>query len=418
MEIIKQIPLSIRSPRDKLIWTGTSNGKFSVRSAYHILLGEANSSSGSSSSGRSSDRHLWSNIWSSQVQPKIRLFMWRACLDILPTRTKLFDKGLIHSFSCQWCEMEPETLSHVLWQCTFAQKVWNACPVPIPSSCNENMSFRDFIVHCFDVLEVHQIAILFTTAWEIWNARNRLHWDNKLSTVDDVWRKAAGMAIDFLDVGLRVQDPERPLNVPLSSRWRPPNQGNFKLNMDIFVDKKSKAVGIGVVIRDAHCYVLAALQQKTETCDSKIQLQAGAVLSAVHFAFDMGFRRLEVDIPYKEILLLLQAVDKCLAPIGPLIDDILWVKNSCYFCQFSFVNSVCNKAALALASEAVSSSDSQVWLEACPASIASIVNSDSLYYNIYRFLSKKNWKDITSWLQCNALTPYMWLDMLLFVLKE
>ena len=163
VEIIKQIPLSFRSPRDKLIWTGTPNGKFSVRSAYHLLFGETNSSSGSSSSGGSLDRHLWSNIWSSQVQPKIRLFMWRACLDILPTRTKLFDKGLLHSFLCQWCEMEPETLSHVLWQCAYAQKIWKACPVPIPS-CNENMFFRDFIAHCIDVLEVHQIAILFTTA--------------------------------------------------------------------------------------------------------------------------------------------------------------------------------------------------------------------------------------------------------------
>lgn len=46
-------------------------------------------------------RHLWSG----QVQPKIRLFMWRACLDILPTRTKLFDKGFLYSFSCQWCEV-------------------------------------------------------------------------------------------------------------------------------------------------------------------------------------------------------------------------------------------------------------------------------------------------------------------------
>jgi hypothetical protein len=123
--------------------------------------------------------------------------------------------------------------------------------------------------------------------------------------VDDVWRKAAGMATDFLAVGLRVQDSERALEVPLSSRWRPPDQGNFKLKVGIFVDKESKSVGIGLVIRDAQCYVLAALQQKVETCDSKIQLQAGAVLSAVQFAFDMGFRRLEVDIPYKELLLLL-----------------------------------------------------------------------------------------------------------------
>jgi hypothetical protein len=377
VDVIKQIPLSLRNPCDKLIWTGTTNGKFSVKSAYYLLLGEANSSSGSTSSGGSLDRHLWSNIWSSQVQPKIRLFMWRACLDIIPTRTKLFDKGILHSFSCQWCETEPETSSHVLWQCAFAQKVWQACPIPIPSSCNENLSFRDFTAHCIDAFDDTQIAVLFTTAWEIWNARNRLNWDNKLSTVDDIWRRAAGIASDFLAASLRVQAPEKVSTVPLAGRWRPPVQDNFKLNVSTFVDKKSKSVGIGIVIRDAQCQVLAALQKKVEMCDSKTQMQAKAILTAVQFAFDMGFRWLEVDIPYKELIPWLQADDLCLAPIGPLIEDILWVKNACDFCHFSFINSSCNKAASVLASEAASSISPQVWLENCPACIVSIVLSDS-----------------------------------------
>ena len=279
--------------------------------------------------------------------------MWRACWDILPTRTKLFDKGFLHSYSCQWCEVEPETSSHVLWQCAFAQKVWKACPVSIPSSCSDIMSFWDFISHCIDVLKASQIAILFTTALEVWNTRNRLLWDNKFSTVDDVWRKAAGMATDFLDVGLRMQDSGSVLEVPIASRWRPPDQGNFKLNMGLCVDKGSKSVGVGIVVRDAQCLVMVALQQKVETCDNKLQLQAVVVLSVVQFACDMGFRWLEVDIPYKELLLLLQADDMCLAPIGSLVDDILWVKSSCSFCQFSFVKSLCNKAALVLTTEAV-----------------------------------------------------------------
>ena len=51
MKVIQQIPLSLRRPCDKLIWTGTSNGKFSVRSAYRLLLCETSSRLGSSSSG-------------------------------------------------------------------------------------------------------------------------------------------------------------------------------------------------------------------------------------------------------------------------------------------------------------------------------------------------------------------------------
>ncbi len=168
VEVIQQIPLSFRRPRNKLIWTSTSNGKFSVRSAYRLLLSETSSSMGSSSSRGNVAQHLWS----SQVQPKIRLFMWRACMDILPTRTKLFDKGFLHSFLCKWCEVEPETSSHVLWQCEFAQKVWKACPISIPSSCSDNLSFRDFTALCIDVIDTTQTAILFTTARGVWNARN------------------------------------------------------------------------------------------------------------------------------------------------------------------------------------------------------------------------------------------------------
>ena len=185
--------------------------------------------------------------------------MWRACMDILPTRTKLFDKGFLHSFLCKWCEVEPETSLHVLWQCEFAQKVWKACPISILSSCSDNLSFRDFTALCIDVIDTTQTAILFTTAWEVWNARNRFQWENKTSVVDDVWRKAAGMATDFLAVGLRAQESVNVSVVPIANRWRPLDQSNFKLNVGLCVDKGSKSVGMGFVIRDAQCLVMAVL---------------------------------------------------------------------------------------------------------------------------------------------------------------
>ncbi len=172
--------------------------------------------------------------------------MWRAWLDIRPTRTKLFDKGVLNSFSCQWCGDESETTSHVLWQCEFAQRIWNACPVPIPNECVGAMNFHDFISLCITALSHPNIEILFTTAWEIWNARNRQLWDNKSPVVDDIWRRAAGAAIDFLDVGLHVHEPGGVLDVDAFSRWRPPEAGNYKLNVGFSTDARKKLVGLGV----------------------------------------------------------------------------------------------------------------------------------------------------------------------------
>lgn len=50
-EMIKNIPLTKTPTTDKLIWTGTKDGIFSVKSAYHLLAKECRQEAGSSSNG-------------------------------------------------------------------------------------------------------------------------------------------------------------------------------------------------------------------------------------------------------------------------------------------------------------------------------------------------------------------------------
>jgi hypothetical protein len=161
-EKIKQIPLSSRRPQDKLIWAGNRRGVFSVKNAYWSLLQKSNVITESSSTG--SLTKFWNGVWSAKVQPKIRNFIWRACRNILPTQTKLFDKKISSSFSCQWCEDEPETGDHILWRCDFAQRVWSACSVPIPTGVDANGSFSDFLDRCLRDLGSPEIEIIMTVA--------------------------------------------------------------------------------------------------------------------------------------------------------------------------------------------------------------------------------------------------------------
>ena len=100
------------------------------------------------------------------------------------------------------------------------------------------------------------------------------------------------------------------------------------------------------------------------------------VLTAVQFAFDVGLQHLDIELTFQDLLSLLKTDGSCLASIGTLVDDILFVKQLFHFCQFSFTKILCNKAALALASEALSSSFTQMWLEDCPPCIVTLVQSD------------------------------------------
>ena len=62
------------------------------------------------------------------------------------------------------------------------------------------------------------------------------------------------------------------------------------------------------------------------------------VLKALKFAYDVGLRRLEVELECKELVLMLNSDDMCLAPIGNLVEDILVFCQRFPCCSFVLLN--------------------------------------------------------------------------------
>ena len=89
VEEIRSIPLSNSLPSDKQIWTGTSNGLFTVRSAYKLAMESYGISGGASSSNDNNLRCFWKKLWRLPVPHKVKHFLWHACRDILPTKANL-----------------------------------------------------------------------------------------------------------------------------------------------------------------------------------------------------------------------------------------------------------------------------------------------------------------------------------------
>jgi hypothetical protein len=90
----------------------------------------------------------------------------------------------------------------------------------------------------------------------------------------------------------------------------------------------------------------------------------------------VGLWHLDIELTFQDLLSLLKTDGSCLASIGTLVYDILFVKQLFHFCQFSFVKILCNKAAMALATEALSLISTQVWLEECLACIDTLIQFD------------------------------------------
>jgi hypothetical protein len=97
--VIINIPISPMLPRDRLIWRGTENGVFIIRSAYHLGK-EIQNQEGGQCSQRHKGHEVWKAIWSLKVPNLVKLFMWKACNDLLPTKTNLFKRKVVEAKSC------------------------------------------------------------------------------------------------------------------------------------------------------------------------------------------------------------------------------------------------------------------------------------------------------------------------------
>jgi hypothetical protein len=82
---ILKYPLIPSLPTDTLIWWGTPNGKFSVKSAYHTAFSRLQRCLGARSFDVVHMNQFWKSIWALNLPRKIINFVWRLCSNILPT---------------------------------------------------------------------------------------------------------------------------------------------------------------------------------------------------------------------------------------------------------------------------------------------------------------------------------------------
>jgi hypothetical protein len=120
--VIVGIPLSSSLPPNRMVWRGTTNGSFTVKSAYHLGK-EIQALEEGQCSHVEEGVDVWKAIWALQVLNSVKLFMWRARHNLLPTKINLVQKKVVDDSSCPCCGMPEETLCHALWECPTAQDV-------------------------------------------------------------------------------------------------------------------------------------------------------------------------------------------------------------------------------------------------------------------------------------------------------
>ena len=101
---------------DLVVWAFSSNGAFSLHSAYLLskYLVPTNPSPSLSPS--------W--IWKAGTTPRIKFFLWLCFHNSLPTCDVLAHRGISLTQECSLCHSSLETITHVLRDCSVAHGFW------------------------------------------------------------------------------------------------------------------------------------------------------------------------------------------------------------------------------------------------------------------------------------------------------
>ncbi|XP_075497307.1 uncharacterized protein LOC142534253 [Primulina tabacum] len=264
-ETITLIPIASGEP-DSAIWVHSSDGVFSLKSAWELVR------------LRDQVSDIFTPCWGSWLRPTMSFFLWRFWHQWLPVDDVLQRRGFELASKCQCCEM-PETFTHIFIDSPLARSVWHyfgaVFHVRIPLTSDFRLFLSAWKRHPGWTPRGHVKEFLpFIILWFLWTARNdakhrHLHISaetvksqilsylrlaHAASTVKPMhWR---GVLQAARAMGIFVQlRRARKLTIV---RWLRPPFGCFKLNVDGSSRGSPGDSTVGGVVRDSSGHVTLA----------------------------------------------------------------------------------------------------------------------------------------------------------------
>ncbi|KAG6692602.1 hypothetical protein I3842_10G122900 [Carya illinoinensis] len=247
VDLIKSIPISLGKREDKMVWGGTINGIFSVKSAYHMHI-EIQSNQDSGPSTVNNQKELWKGVWNLKVPNGVRMFLWRACKN-----------------RCPICGLEEETSGHASWNCEATCDVWSQASRPIQKLSLDGSYFKEIWMQMSVKLPQTLLEEAGLIVRLIWTRRNEFVHGKDFRHPNSIADQTA----------ITTENSER------TQKWKSPPEGMYKMNWDAAINQPMGLIGIGGLIRDSKGQVLGSLRAKRSLTISPFTAKAYAMMMTV-----------------------------------------------------------------------------------------------------------------------------------------
>uniref|UniRef100_A0A2N9IE82 Reverse transcriptase domain-containing protein n=1 Tax=Fagus sylvatica TaxID=28930 RepID=A0A2N9IE82_FAGSY len=335
---IMGIPLSSHHLNDSLIWGGTKDGRYAVRSGYHLLMNER-AQAAPGPSDNTVLTQLWHTIWWLQV----------------------------------------ETVLHALWHCKTIHLVWQALPWGRKLAETSYLDFMDLVLRGIHLLSVSEMQLFTMVSWLIWFHRNRMRMNQPTDQISRIVPRAQELITEFITRQEHHPVTSMQPRVPDMIKWTPPAEGRYKVNYDGAIFRATNEAGLGVIIRNARGEVMGSLSQRVPFPHSVEAVEASAAKCAIQFAKDLGIMEIDLEGDSKSVVDALLLHGPCTTIYGHLIEDIKWIARGLCSVHFKHVKWDGNILAHLLAKRAHLNESLEVWLESVPPELVSKLVLDSSF---------------------------------------
>jgi hypothetical protein len=381
-DAILQIPISHFGGSDFATWPHTKLGIYSVKSAYNLarsatfFAAQSVNGKGLSSDLCVEEKH-WKALWAIKAPGKMKIVLWRAAHDCLPTGFQLQRRHIPTQDDCIFCGRS-ERVEHLLLFCPFAQGVWNAVKNFFPMDlCKKQLvNAKQWIFDFLDRGSSLLGTVLAVSIWHIWEARN----DARNNDSEMCCRRVADKIKAYVE--MIVQNLSK-INLAARCdssgsvlRWSPPPAGFLLINSDAALFSNSHQMGIGVVVRDQAGDCLFACNKRLEGMMNPELAEAVACRFALCLARDEGHSKVIMASDCLSLIQRINSTAKDLSNVGTVVADIKKIAASFLVCSFTHVKRQFNVPAHILA-RSCEQSVSQVYRGVIPVCIQESLCNDS-----------------------------------------
>lgn len=90
-----------------------------------------------------------------------------------------------------------ETTGHILWECPFARNTWALVRGKIHKSSSEAPCFYLLARQMLDRLPKKEMEVWAMTAWSLWTARNKFHFEQVQTPPTLIFRRASSLLDEY-----------------------------------------------------------------------------------------------------------------------------------------------------------------------------------------------------------------------------